>query len=164
MRIFGSCLAHITRFAGKLAGNPTIWQVHFQALPHVRLPSQVWSSSSDSSLLSSFEKKGQQKVVLSTDALPCAINDEGLRQFRVKRYATWQPLGLSAQVGVVIHAEGFSCFVNLSTSSCRRAFSSVVYTTIFFPTVGLLVRKEFRAKGVVRVSRLRALKGSYASA
>ena len=31
-------------------------------------------------------------MVLSTDALPCAINDEGLRQFRVKRYATWHPL------------------------------------------------------------------------
>ena len=40
----------------------------------------------------------------------------------------------------------------------------MVYATIFSHTVGLLVQKEFRAKGVVRVSRLRALKGSYASA
>ena len=50
---------------------------------------QVWASSSDDAL--ALEKKGQQKVVLSTDALPCAINDEGLRQFRVKRCATHCP-------------------------------------------------------------------------
>lgn len=53
------------------------------------LLSQVWASSSDDTL--TLEKKGQQKVVLSTDALPCAINDEGLRQFRVKRCATRCP-------------------------------------------------------------------------
>ncbi|KAK9846372.1 hypothetical protein WJX81_002535 [Elliptochloris bilobata] len=46
---------------------------------------QVWSSTSDSDALpSSGAKKGQQKTVLSTDALPCAINDTGLQQFRVR--------------------------------------------------------------------------------
>ena len=46
---------------------------------------QVWSSCCDSDGLP--EKRGQQRTVLSTDALPFAINDEGLQQFRAKRCA-----------------------------------------------------------------------------
>lgn len=84
------------------------------------LLSQVWASSSDDTL--ALEKKGQQKVVLSTDALPCAINDEGLRQFRVKRCATRCPTrqvcrGGGGRNGVVHCAQQGFTFLDL----CLRA-------------------------------------------
>ena len=57
---------------------------------------QVWSSCCDSDGLP--EKRGQQRTVLSTDALPFALNDEGLQQFRAKRCAL-EPVSSPCQWG-----------------------------------------------------------------